>query len=66
MKISLIPGNTEEKSIHIFDVNGRMMKTIAGEFKNEIDLDLSSLNKGIYFIRMIYRYNEVSTKFIII
>ncbi|MBY0424740.1 MAG: T9SS type A sorting domain-containing protein, partial [Cytophagales bacterium] len=55
-----------EATIDVFDFTGRNVHSSRGNFANsEIDLDLSSLSKGIYIVKVNSSSKQQSTKLVL-
>jgi len=50
--------------VHIIDVNGRVLPTVSNHSNNEISVDVSGLDAGIYFVRISSIGNTYLRKFI--
>jgi hypothetical protein len=54
-----IPGD-----IDIYDVTGRICKSIKSNNQEKINIDVRDLGKGIYFIKISTQHNIISSKFV--
>ncbi len=53
-------------TVEVFDINGKLInKTYLESLKKELFIDVSSLKKGIYFIRYKDQHTIITKKFII-
>ncbi|WP_338733748.1 T9SS type A sorting domain-containing protein [Mangrovimonas cancribranchiae] len=46
------------KSVFISDLNGRVVKHFKGSFENEYEVDVSSLEASIYFVKVVSNSNQ--------
>jgi hypothetical protein len=44
--------NKTINKIHIFDLSGKLVKTFSGAFSEKDDYDISSLNQGLYLVKI--------------
>lgn len=58
-----IQGKTVFESVTVFDINGRLLKTITSKNK-KVTLDVSSLSQGLYFLEIKSRKSKQTLKFI--
>ncbi|MBK6643916.1 MAG: T9SS type A sorting domain-containing protein [Bacteroidetes bacterium] len=66
--ISTGANDMQADEIHIYDVNGRLVKSIVPEeiTTNAISIDASDLNNGIYFVKLLNKATiHLSTKILI-
>lgn len=61
----LVTGNASEKvTICMYDINGRMIKSLSKKVNGKILINISDLNKGFYIINVKTSKRSISTKFI--
>jgi len=53
----------ENATIQVFDINGKMLKSINPKSENEIDI--SDLHKGAYFLRVLSNERIFSKLFVV-
>lgn len=59
-----IPESLVGSYAEIMDINGKVLLTLLID-KSSIDIDLSQMNSGLYFVRILDGTNNISNKFII-
>ncbi|WP_299365774.1 T9SS type A sorting domain-containing protein [Winogradskyella sp.] len=55
--------NMPYESIAIYDINGRLVKTIKSDISNE-GIDVNLFESGVYFVRINFENNQIVKKFI--
>ena len=63
--ITISSPNVEIKTIQINDINGRFVKDIDVNNSNEVEINISNLSQGIYFIKIISEKETVTKKLIV-
>ena len=56
----------ENASVELFDLNGKVIKTQSFDGKASLSIDTSSLNEGVYFIRLMDGLKQIETKRLLI
>lgn len=51
-KVTISTNLSEDMSLNIFDITGKLIKTNTALFQNQMDLDITSFSSGVYFIHI--------------
>ena len=62
--LTVMPITGSEYSLRLYDMNGKLVRELYG-LQNETRLDVSNLNKGVYFLQVKQGSNVKSQKIII-
>ena len=62
--LTVVPITGSEYSLRLYDMNGKLVRELYG-LQNETRLDVSNLNKGVYFLQVKQGSNVKSQKVII-
>jgi len=61
--LNIALSNTVVEQVNIFDANGRLVRQI-GNISNSMRIDVSSLNKGLYYLQIIGDQKLITKKFV--
>ena len=58
---SMVAVNTNVSNVEIYDLTGKMVKTYRGDFTRTDAFDISSLNTGMYIVKVENDSNQTMT-----